>query len=545
MANKNLFSVNATVKPAVVNDAGGRAYTLSHKQALANYACMGTFNGTYYADASVHLDRLKEIVKNLKSEPEFVAKVAVYSRNQAYMKDMPAFLCAQLAAWGEAELFRKVFRKVIDNGKMLRNFIQIGRSGQTGKVLNMSSGAIRHAIRDWFKYKKADYIFRNSIGNDPNMRDILRMARPTPSDDEKAALFGYLKGAQYVAESDAYVTYNRDGSVMYTQPFGNLPQIVKDLELFKRANAKGDYSKEVPEVDFRLLDSVVTPDQAKKLWVNQARNGGWHMLRMNLNNFVKYGVFDSNEMVDLVAERLRDREAVLNSKVFPYQIMTSYLFATNAPQKVRSALQDAMEIAVENTPTIEGSVYVCVDTSGSMTSPITGQRPDATTVVNCVQVAGLYASCVLRKNGHAKVIPFDTSVHLVDLNERDTVLTNTQKLNRLGGGTDCSSAMRYINQNYKTGDVVIFISDYESWVDSGYGLRATGLMSEWNTFKGQNPRAKLVCMDLTPRTNHQVKEHKDILQVGGFSEEVFNVVASFLSGDADNWLNVIGNVSLD
>jgi hypothetical protein len=42
---------------------------------------------------------------------------------------------------------------------------------------------------------------------------------------------------------------------------------------------------------------------------------------------------------------------------------------------------------------------------------------------------------------------------------------------------------------------------------------------------------KLVCIDLQPGTSTQAQESDDILNVGGFSDAVFNVVASFLVGD--------------
>ena len=35
-------------------------------------------------------------------------------------------------------------------------------------------------------------------------------------------------------------------------------------------------------------------------------------------------------------------------------------------QEVRDALQDAMELAIANVPSIEGRVVVCPDVSGSM-----------------------------------------------------------------------------------------------------------------------------------------------------------------------------------
>jgi 60 kDa SS-A/Ro ribonucleoprotein len=218
MANKNLFSSVSPISHVVpvadtINAAGGAAYTYTAKHKLAQIAATNCFNGTYYVDASANLQVAKDAVKELRSDPEFVAKVAVYCRTKAYMKDMPAYLCAVLASWGEHKLFRQVFAQVIDNGKMLRNFVQIGRSGAAGKKLNMSSGAVRHAIRDWFKSKNPEFIFRASIGNDPTMRDILRMARPLPETAEKAALYAYLKGAEFDPKVESYITRNKDGSV--------------------------------------------------------------------------------------------------------------------------------------------------------------------------------------------------------------------------------------------------------------------------------------------------------------------------------------------
>ena len=48
------------------------------------------------------------------------------------MKDMPALLCALLSVNGPG-LLAEVFDRVIDSPKMLRNFVQIMRSGVVGR----------------------------------------------------------------------------------------------------------------------------------------------------------------------------------------------------------------------------------------------------------------------------------------------------------------------------------------------------------------------------------------------------------------------------
>ena len=145
MANKNLFKSTPSFRSAkcdTTNSAGGKAYLTDKYHTIAQIACTNTFNGRFYTSAEDNLKLAKDAAAALKSDPEFLAKVAVYSRTKAYMKDMAAFLTVALADY-DKPLFRRVFRKVVDNGKMLRNVIQMARSGQvTGRKFNMSAGTL-------------------------------------------------------------------------------------------------------------------------------------------------------------------------------------------------------------------------------------------------------------------------------------------------------------------------------------------------------------------------------------------------------------------
>jgi 60 kDa SS-A/Ro ribonucleoprotein len=254
-------------------------------------------------------------------------------------------------------------------------------------------------------------------------------------------------------------------------------------------------------------------------------------------------------MSKLIADRLRDAKAIAKARVFPYQLLMAYTMAntnTEIPREVCDALQDAMEIAIANVPAIEGRVFVCPDVSGSMLSPVTGHRAGATTSVCCVDVAALVAAAVLRKNPQTEVLPFECDVVDVNLNSRDSVMTNAAKLASIGGGgTNCSAPLAQLNRREAKGDLVIFVSDYESWVDARGG-RGTEMMREWNAFKQRNPEARLVCIDVQPYRTVQAIDREDILNVGGFSDQVFNVVSEFARGDlnADHWIGVIDSVTL-
>ena len=93
MANKNLFkSIVGMLSPKAdtINEAGGIAYKLSPKQALAQYAATGCFSRTFYANADEQLEKVLGLANEV--EPDFVAKTAVYARESGNMKDMPACL---------------------------------------------------------------------------------------------------------------------------------------------------------------------------------------------------------------------------------------------------------------------------------------------------------------------------------------------------------------------------------------------------------------------------------------------------------------------
>ena len=214
---------------------------------------------------------------------------------------------------------------------------------------------------------------------------------------------------------------------------------------------------------------------------------------------------------------------------------------------VKSALQDALEHALRNVPAIPGSLLVCVDVSGSMNAPVSGYRGSASSAVRCVDIAALFAAAVLRKNPLAEVLPFAVDVLKGDLNPRDSVMTNAAKLAQYcGGGTRCAAPLAAANRQGKRADLVVYVSDNESWMDAGEGGRGTAMMAEWECFKSRNPQARLVCLDCTPNATGQAVERADILNIGGFSDHVFDLITRFASGTlhAEHWVGEIEAVEL-
>jgi len=573
MVNRNLFK-SASPRDVIKNEAGGVAYKMSAKHALAQYAFTGTLANTFYIGAQAQLDAVLKLCK--ECDPEYVAKTAIAAR-KGYMKDMPAMLAAYLHAT-DPKLLAKVFDRIINNGLMLKKFVQIVRSGVTGR--RGFGSTTKRTIRKWFDGRTDVQLMYDNIGGGKavSLEHILRMVRPKPKDKTRSAMYAWIRGAK-ITEGTLIQPVRfktEDGTFKEEERCYNFADLPERLRLWEAYKAHPDEFEYPPKVPFRMLTSLKL---GTKEWTGIAKNMSWDELRQNLVTLNRHGVFDSPDMVKQVCDRLRSPEEIAKANVFPYQLLAAYLntgptptgygWTTSywntmgqhdakgkeadrikVPKELRYALEAALEEAVKNVPTVEGKVFICPDTSGSMGYPITGDRyhygkPPATKV-RCVDVAGLITAAILRRNPRAAALPFSTRVHDVELHPMASVMQNAEKFTSLGGGgTSCSEPLRVLNGLNAEGDVVVFVSDYESWSDPR-GNSGTAMMQQWNRFKVRNPQAKLICIDLTPRGNKQVRSHPDILHIGGFSDQVFNIMRDFVEGELgpEQWIGTIKEVSL-
>ena len=517
MANTTLFqSVKTRLTAADTrNEAGGIAYTLTPKQQLAQLAATGCLNSTYYTDAQDQLEQVLELAENL--DAEFIAKTAVYARQKGFMKDMPALLLAVLAQ-KDVNMLARVFDQVADNGKMLRNFAQIIRSGAVGR--KSFGNRPKKLMQTWLLTATEKQLLNAAVGNAPSLADVVKMVHPKPCEAWRAAWFAWLIGKPYDRAA--------------------LPPITRAFEDYKQSRQDA-----LPDVPFQMLTAL---ELNSGDWAQIARNGSWQQVRQNLNTFLRHDVFAKSKNIKMVAEKLRDQTAIRRARVLPYQLLTAYQATSEQmPSEIREALQDAMETAVQNVPAIRGKVVVCPDVSGSMHSPATGYRGSATSKTRCIDIAALVSAAMLRTNPQARVIPFEQITVNVPLNPRDSIMTNAQKLVNIGGGgTACSAPLAMLNREKADVDLVVIVSDNESWADRGQWGGKTGLMKEWDILKQRCPEAKLVCLDIQPYTTVQMQNRCDILIIGGFSDQVFTLIGSFAEQGmgADFWVEEIEKTEL-
>ena len=545
MANKSLFAslTSRLPKANAVNEAGGRAYKLVPKHALAQVAATGTFGNAFYSTAETQLDEVLKLIDEV-DDNQYLAKLALYARENAFMKDMPAALLVALSV-RDTELMHRVFDRVVDNGRVLRTVFQMIRSGQfknkAGKGRVGLSSSVQRAFQRWLNTASVGKLLSASIGNDPSLRDILRMARPTPKDNARRAMFGWLT----------------DKSIDKWAPAteADLPVEVQSLIAYRNSESEEAQAMIDGGLDNVRWDLLSDAAKGPKVWTALARKMGPQALRMNLNTLQRHDVLATSAMVDYVADRITDESEIRRGKQFPYQYFAAYLNADdNVPQKIKTALHKAAEIACGNVPELPGPVVIGLDTSGSMSCAVTGNRGrGATSKMRCIDVAALFAAAILRRNPDSVVIPFDTSAYDAKMDPSDSILSIAERLAKYGGGgTDCSLPLVAANKKHANRKFagIVLVSDNESWVGTGrHG--STGVMTAWEAFvanqrklAGREANPKLVCIDLQPYQTVQACERADIMNIGGFSDSVFNVISAFLADNNQRFVAEVEAIEL-
>ncbi len=503
-----------------VNAAGGQAYSKADDLALATLAITTTFGQGFYSSANKQLEDLLKAANGVSDE--FLAKTIVYADESAKMKDVVAVLMVVLSLRNPA-LFKVVFPKVA-NPKFVRNFVQVVRSKTCGRK---SLGSVPKAeVCKWLSTLNERNFLYATIGNDPSLKDVVSLSHFKASPEMNGA-FEWLYGKEVSDDK--------------------LPPVLANYLRFKNDRENNKCGLEgIPEgIPFQMLTSM-------KLNINDWKQLGasmtWNQLRQNLNTLQRHGVLGDPAMVKLIAQKMDNREEVLRSKVFPHALMAAFDATATVPREIRDSIQNCVDYSVANVPNFIGKqVLVAVDFSPSMGHAVTGNRGSATSVVTCNDVGSLFAAAIMKNNPSAHLMRFDNHAHNVEVNTRDSIATIRKLLVNCGSGTDVSSPVRLANKNKLNADLVIILSDYESWSHAGQTHRQTALADEWREFKRSNPNAKLVCCDLQAQPVAQAPTNKDVLNVGGFSDSFFKVVEDFVSDkttEQKNLVDVISEINL-
>ena len=142
---------------------------------------------------------------------------------------------------------------------------------------------------------------------------------------------------------------------------------------------------------------------------------------------------------------------------------------------------------------------------------------------------------------------------------KDSILCLSARLSKYGGGgTDCSIAIcrsQHAIREASTSPASCWSATTKAGSRAADALRLrpkrfnrcddrSGRSSKKTQRRHGIADPKLVCIDIQPYGTSQAPERDDILNIGGFSDAVFNVVSSFLENDTSRFVREVESVEL-
>jgi 60 kDa SS-A/Ro ribonucleoprotein len=271
----------------------------------------------------------------------------------------------------------------------------------------------------------------------------------------------------------------------------------------------------------------------------------FNMIR-NLNNFVKYKAINQSN-VDKVCSRIMDRTAIKKSMMYPFRFFQAVKNFDDTPvagygyhpyigtfefvedpivkKKIRNALINAMELSLDNMPSLPGKTMIMTDCSGSMSGVVNNDKTD----ISCIEVAGLYSAVFHKKsNANTVLLPFDTDLRSDVLQNviQSKTLYDAAKSYTAGGGTALAIPMIYLlDRNIKVDNIVGFTDDMD-WCSKSWGGQSMQFAEAFATYKKKvNPKVKAYLVTLMGYQGNPVPpEFNDVTFVYGWSDKIVDLI---------------------
>lgn len=143
-------SKKEATKPTVINEMGEKAFELTAKENLVQSVLTSFLQGQYYESESEEVKKILDCVE--KVDPLFVAKLALYARNEGNMRSSSHLLGAALAKniAGQdyaARFYNKLIVRPDDMSEVLSCYGSLNGMNLTDKSLRRIPNSIKKGSR--------------------------------------------------------------------------------------------------------------------------------------------------------------------------------------------------------------------------------------------------------------------------------------------------------------------------------------------------------------------------------------------------------------
>jgi len=460
-----------TTGAVTANHLGGVGHLRDEKSELFLLAVSNAGANTFHESLQVRDNRYSALVRSLAvSDPEWTCGLLTWLRGpEGNMRTASVVGAAEFVkgrlesnknsadATSGGGWNRKVVNAVLQRGDEPGEMLGYWTSTYGRKLPKPLKRGVADAVRRLYteyallKYDTESHGFR--------FGDVIELVHPSAAKDRlwQGDLFRYAIDRRHkrdnpVPERLAMIRANKLFREQVTaDDFSSL----LDHELLQRAGMTWEDS-------LSLAGSKV--DKAK-LWEAMIPSMGYMALLRNLRNFEEARI--SNGARDAVAARLSDLEQVKRSRQFPFRFWSAFKH-TNGLQYA-GALEAALTYSMLNIPELPGRTLVLVDTSGSMTSPVLGDKSKIT----CVEAAALFGVAIAVRNpGRTHLVGFASGTFNHEINGGASMLREVERfVNRVGEVGHGTEIHESIQARFRADvhDRIFIISDMQT-VGGRYGL---------------------------------------------------------------------------
>lgn len=387
------------------NQAGGLAFSESPKTELTSILLTSQLEDQFYRTAQQTADRLRELIAQA-TDKGFVAKAAIYARNEAGMRSVSHLVAGELARSVKGEKWTRYFYdKVVRRPDDVLEILAYYLSQYGSPIPNSLKKGLGAALARFDEYQISKYR-RDSA--ELKLVDAVNLLHPPHSEPLRKLVRGELRPPE-------------TWEVKLTQA-GAMAANEEQAEVRKSA----------------AWEDLI-----------RSRKLGYFALLRNLRNILE----QAPQVVDEVLRLLVDENLIRKSLVLPFRYLSALdaLEAVSLPRagEVVEALSEAVDKATANVPRFEGRTLVALDGSGSMQG-----RP--------LKVGSLFASVLVKAN-LADLIVFSNDARYLTVNRRDSTLTLAKAIAAKApkGGTNFHAIFQTANRSY---DRIVILSDMQGWI---------------------------------------------------------------------------------
>ena len=461
---------NSTNTNKTVNKSGHAAYKMRDKEKLITQVLTSFFNESkFYGDNSAEM---QETIKSvIKTDPQFVANLAVFARREFNMRSVAHILTAYLAHEVEGKPYtRKTVKAVTVRGDDVTEIMAAYLNIFGKPIPNALRKGISDAMQGFDEYTLAKY---KGDGKSVKMRDLLCLCRPTPKNKEQSDMWKKLLNG----ELETPLTW--------------------ETELSANGNNRETWEK--------LIDSGKV---------------GYMALLRNLRNILNANPSNVNKVLDLI----EDPKAVKRSKQLPFRFLSAYKeLESIGGSRVFDVLENAVEASIENMPRLEGTTVIAVDTSGSMGSAISAKSK-----VRCYEIGMMLGLIANKICDNSIFYTFDTKLEKYSLSKRNGILYTTLNSRGRGGGTYTHLPFEKMIADKIKADRIIVISDNEC--NGGWCTPVQTIADKYRRQSGNDIWVHAI--DLQGYGTQQFHGKKTNI-IAGWSEKVFDFIKLAEQGEGN------------